>query len=77
MIDVRTSRTHRMHQREHLATRTSTTDPAAEVHSRVDQIFQAQALCQRRDEQQPRVRDQVRGIEGRVDPVEPMRYSRH
>ena len=52
-------------------------DPTAKAHSRVDQLLQTEAFRQGRDEQQPGVRDEVRVIEGRVDPVERMRYSRH
>jgi hypothetical protein len=34
-------------------------------------------LRQRRDQHQPGVGDQVRVVEGRVDPVDGLRYSRH
>jgi len=66
-----------MRQREHLATRRCATDQAIEAYRRVDQGFQTEALRQRRDEQQPGVRDQVRVIKDRVDPVDGLRYSRH
>jgi len=54
-----------------------TTHPPVETHRRVDQLFQAKTLRQGRDQQQPGVSDQVRVIEGRVDPIERVRYSRH
>ena len=77
MIDVRTSGAHRMRQREHLAARAGATDTAIEMNRRVDQRLETEPLRHRRDEQQPGVRDEVRVIEGRVDPIDRMRYSRH
>ncbi len=68
---------HRVHQSQHLAARTGTTDPADQAHRDVHQRFQAEALRQCRDEQQASVADQVRVVEGDVDPVNPVRYSRH
>ena len=66
-----------MRQREHLAARAGPTHPAGETHRRVHELFETEPLRHRRDEQQARVRDQVRVIEGRVDPIEHVRYSRH
>ena len=77
VIDVRSARAQRMRQRQHFATRACAADAAIEAHGRVDQRLQPQPLRQRRHQQQPRVRDQIRVIEGRIDPVKPMRYSRH
>ena len=77
MIDVRSARDHRMHEGQHLAPRAGATDLADEAHRRVDQRLQPEPLRERRDEQQPGIGDEIRVIEGRVDPVERMRYSRH
>ena len=77
VVDVRSAGAQRVHQRQRLAPRSSAADAAGKSHGRVDHRFQIEALRQRRDQQQPRVRDQVRVIEGRVYPVQPLRYSRH
>ena len=77
VIDVRRAHAHRMRQRQHLAPGPGTTDTAVEAHRGVDHRLQTKPFRQRRDQHQPGVRDQVRVIEGGVDPVERMRYSRH
>ena len=59
---------HRVRECQHLT--------AVKTDRRVDQRFQTESFRKRRDEQQPDVRDEVRVIEGGVDPVERVRYSR-
>lgn len=77
VIDVRRVHAHRVRQCQHFAAWAGTADTAIQSHCRIDQALQVEALRQRRDEQQPGVRDEVRVIEGRVDPVKRVRYSRH
>ena len=77
VIDVRSTHAQRVGERQHFAPRASTADTAVKADGRVDQRLQTQPLRQRRHQQQARVRDQIRVIKSRVDPVKPMRYSRH
>ena len=51
--------------------------PADEANHRVDQRLQTEPLRQGRDDYQPGVGDKVRVVEGRVNPVDRLRYSRH
>jgi hypothetical protein len=53
------------------------TDPTGELHRVIDQTLQAEPTRQRGRQQQARIRDEIRVIEGRLDPVDHMRYSRH
>jgi len=77
MIDVRRTSDHRVDQGHHLATWAGATDPAEQLHRRVDDGFQTESMSERRDEQQPGVRHQIRIIEGDIDPVNRARYSCH
>ena len=77
VIDVRSAHAQRVRERQHFAPRASTADTAVKADGRVDQRLQTQPLRQRRHQQQARVRDQIRVNNSRVDPVKPMRYSRH
>ncbi len=70
VIDVRTLGAQRMREREHFAARAGADDPPIETNGRIDQFFETKALRHGRDEQQPGIRDEVRVIEDRVDPVE-------
>ena len=70
MIDVAGPGDHRVHQRQHLAARTGTADPADQAHRGVDQRLQPEPLRQRRDQQQTGVGDQVRLIEDDVNAVD-------
>ena len=74
VIDVRRTGDHRVDQRQHLASRTGTTDPAGQAHRGVDQCFQPEALRQRGDQHKTGVGDQVRVVEGGVDAVDSVRY---
>ena len=77
VINVRRAGDHRVDQRQHLAPRTSTTDPTQQAHRRVDQRLQPEPLTQRGHEQQTGVGDQVRLIEDDLNAVNAVRYSRH
>ncbi len=68
---------HRVHQRQHLAPRRRATHAAVEAHRGVDQGFDAEAFDQRGGQQQARVRNEIVVVEGRVNPVEGLRYSAH
>ena len=54
-----------------------TTDPTRKLHRVIDQTLETEPTRQRRRQQQARIRDEIRVIEGRLDPVHHMRYSRH
>ena len=73
VIDVRTARQDRGHQRADLAARRSSTDPTDQTDRRVHQGLKTEAGHQRGRHDQPGVGHQVRVIEGRVDPVDPVR----
>lgn len=77
MIDVGGAIDHCVHQRQHLATRSCPANATDQLDGGVDQSLQAETLRQGRHQQQPGVGDQVRIIEGGVDAIDRLRYSRH
>ena len=77
MIDMRTARDDRVHQRQDLAARTRTPNPARKPHRAIDQRLQRQSRRQRRDHQQASIGHQVRVVEGHLDPIDRARYSTH
>jgi hypothetical protein len=77
VIDVRSTGQDRVDQRQHLASRPGTTHASRQAHGVVDQRLQLETAGERRRHDQPGVGDQVVVIEGDLDPVQRLRYSRH
>ena len=77
VIDVRPASEDRRHQREHLAARQRTTDPARQPHRLIDQLLQTQAHHHSRRHDQPGVRHQRLVVEGHLESVDRARYSTH
>ncbi len=68
---------HGVDQGEHLAPRLRAADPATEADQRVDDALELEAHHQRADQQQPRVRYEVRVVEAHPHAVDAMQYSGH
>ena len=77
MVDMRTTRHHRRHQRQHLTTRVRSTHPTPQAHHPIHQILQPQAVHQRPSHQQTRVGHQRIIIENHPIPINILRYSTH
>ena len=73
MIDVGAADHERVHQRQQLAAREGTADPAGEADGVVDQPLQAEAQDQHADQGEARVGDQVLVVEGRLGALDHMR----
>ena len=76
VIDVRAASKDRRDQRQHLASRPSTTD-TAQSHRSIHRRFDAETPHQRRRHDQPGVSDKRLIVEGRLDAVDHARYSTH